>query len=470
MEKNTSDSNLRTWRETGLKYWRQIPTVLKALATLVIALNAAWQLYTRVLSPSEIASTSKSDHSTSLKEKETLSASTKPTIAVLAFDNMSNDPKHEYLADGLAEEIINGLSKCPHITVIARNSSFIYKGKPIKLQEIAKELGVQNVLEGSLKKTGDKVRITVQLIDAQTGRQIFSERYDREMKDIQETLDVITMRIIDAVQVKLTAGEDARLRSKGTKNLDAYLKLMHARQLMLTQNKQGQALARQMIEEAIALDPGYGAAYAALCRVQLVQVSLGVFKNSQEALGEGLALGQKSISLDDSNALAHAVVAVTYVWLREYDKAISEAEKAVSLDPNSAYAYHALGSVLNWAGRSQESIPYFKMSLRLSPVPIDSTTLKIMGDAYRNLGQYEEAVNCYKKALQIFGNDHIASHAGLAAVYAMMERDKEAQAEAAEVLRLDPKFSGEFYTRRMPLRDTKIIDELISAYRRAGLP
>jgi adenylate cyclase len=470
MEKNSSDSKFGKWKETGLKYWRQIPTVLKALATLVIALNAAWQLYTRVINPNEIASTSKSDHSISYKEKETLSASTGPSIAVLAFDNMSNDPKYEYLSDGLAEEIISGLSKCPHITVIARNSSFIYKGKPIKVQQIAKELGVQNVLEGSIKKTGDNVRIAVQLVDAQTGRQIFSERYDREMKDIQETLDTITMRIIDAVQVKLTVGEDARLRSKGTKNLDAYLKLMHARQLMLTQNIQGQALARQKIEEAIALDPGYAAAYAALCRVQLVQISLGVYKNIQEALREGLALGQKSISLDDSNVLAHSVVAVTYVWLREYDRAISEAEKAVSLDPNSAYAHHALGSVLTWAGRSQEGIPYFKMSLRLSPVPIDSTTLKVMGDAYRNLGQYEEAVNCYKKALKIFGNDHIASHAGLTTVYAMMERNKEAQAEAAEVLRLDPKFSGESYTRRSPIRDPKLVDDIISAFRRAGLP
>jgi adenylate cyclase len=475
MENETSDSKLKIWRETGLRYWRQIPTVLKALATLVIALNAAWQLYTRVLSPSEIASTSKSDYSKTekmgleRKEKETLSTSDKPTIAVLAFENMSNDPKQDYLADGFAEEIINGLSKCPHIVVIARNSSFIYKGKPVKVQQIAEELGVRNVLEGSFRKTGNKVRITVQLIDAQTGRHLFSERYDREMKDILETLDAITMKILDAVQVKLTAGEDARLRSKGTKNLDAYLKLMQARQCMQYHNKEGQALARQMIEEAIAMDPGYGAAYTALCKVQLLQVALGVYKNSQEVLQQAIVLGQKGISLDDSNSLAHATVAATYAWLRENDKAISEAEKAVSLDPNSAYAYHVLGSVLNWAGRSQEAIPYFKMSLRLSPIPIDTTTLILMGTTYRNLGQYEEALGCYKKSLQLYGNDHMGSHLGLTAVYAMMGRDKEAQAEAAEVLRLDPKFSGESYVRRLPLKDQKSIDDLISAYRRAGL-
>src|SRR5512136_1946299 len=167
------------------------------------------------------------------KEKMAFSLPDKPSIAVLPFVNMSEDPKQGYLADGLAEEIINGLSKCPYIFVIARNSSFIYKGKTVKVQQVAEELGVRNVLEGSLRKTGDKVRITVQLIDALTAQHLLSERYDRELKDILVMQDEITMKILDAVQVKLTAGEDARLRTKGTKNLEAYLKLMQARQYML---------------------------------------------------------------------------------------------------------------------------------------------------------------------------------------------------------------------------------------------
>jgi adenylate cyclase len=281
--------------------------------------------------------------------------------------------------------------------------------------------------------------------------------------------DEITMKILGAVQVKLTAGEDARLRAKGTKNLEAYLKLMQAGQYILFFNKENYALARQLTEEAIALDPQYSVAYATLCRVQLGEVILGVYKNPREALEQAVELGEKAITLDDSNSLAHANLARTYAWLKEHDKAISEAEKAVSLDPNSAYAYHALGSVLDWAGRPQEAILFIKKSLRLSPIPIDTTTLMRLGGAYRQLGQYEETVTTYKKVLQLYGTDHLMAHVALVSTYALMGREKEAHAEAAEVMRIDPKFSLESYARRLPYKDQKNIDDVVSALRKAGL-
>jgi len=212
----------------------------------------------------------------------------------------------------------------------------------------------------------------VQLIDAMTGQHLLSERYDRELKDILVMQDEITMKILDAVQVKLTAGEDARLRAKGTKNLEAYLKLMQARQYMQSVNKENFALARKLTEEAIALDPQYPDAYAMLCRVQQGEVILGVYKNPREALERAVEFGEKALALDDSNSLAHANLARTYAYLKEYDKAISEAEKAVSLDPNSAHAYNALGFVLEGEGRPEEAISFFKKSFRLSPIPIDS--------------------------------------------------------------------------------------------------
>jgi adenylate cyclase len=427
---------------------------------VIVAAVAIWQLYLRSTRPPvEIAS----------KEKMAFPLPDKPSIAVLAFVNMSDDPKQEYLADGLAEEIINGLSKCPYIFVIARNSSFTYKGKPVKVQQVAEELGVRNVLEGSLRKTGDKVRITVQLIDALTGQHLLSERYDRELKDILVMQDEITMKILGAVQVKLTAGEDARLRAKGTKNLEAYLKLMQAGQYMRSLNKENCAFARQLAEEAIVLDPKYPAAYATLCFVQLGEVVLGVYKNPREALERGVELGKKSITLDDSSPYAHANLARTYSFLKEHDKAISEAEKAVSLAPNSAHAYNALGFVLEFAGRHQEAISFFKKCLRLSPIPIDPTTLGLLGFAYRHVGQYEEAVASCKKALQLYGGDHLLAHLVLAGAYALMGREKEAHAEAAEVLRIDPKFSLESYARRLPYTDQKTIDDIVSALRKAGL-
>jgi adenylate cyclase len=468
-----SAATLARLKEAGLKYWKSTPTAIKAIATIVIALNAGWQLYSRLspsveVTPKEKVVPSVTKVEVASKERTASPLPDKPSIAVLAFVNMSDDPKQEYLADGFAEEIINGLSKCPHIIVIARNSSFIYKGKPVKVQQVSEELGVRYVLEGSLQKTGDKVRITLQLIDALTGQHLFSERYDRDLKDILVMQDEITMKILDAVQVKLTTGEDARLRAKGTKNLDAYLKLMEARQCMQFSNKENYALARKVTEEAIALDTQYAVAYATLCKIQLMEVVFGVYKNHREALEQAVKLGEKAITLDESNSLAHATLGATYAWLREYDKAIAEAEKAVSLDPNSAYAYHALGSVLAWAGRPQEAISFIQKSLHLSPIPIDSTTLIRLGAAYSRIGQHEEAVASYRRALQLYGPDHLLAHLGLARTYVALGREKEARAEGAEILRIDPKFSLERYVKASPV-DQAGKDRMIEDLRKAGL-
>ena len=442
--------------------WKRVPTVALAIIAVLIMAGAA-TLYQFVLRPApsktEVAS----------KEKMAFPLPDKPSIAVLPFINMSEDPKQEYLADGFAEAIIDGLSKCPHIVIIARNSSFSYKGKQVKVQQVAEGLGIRYVLEGSLQKTGDRVRITVQLIDALTGQHLFSERYDRQLKDLLVMQDEITMKILAAIQVKLTAGEDARLRAKGTTNLEAYLKLTQARQYMQSLNWENYALARQLTEQAIALDPRYAAAYLTLCRIQVAEVNLGVHKNPREGFEHAIKLGEKAITLDDSNALAHAALAVPYVHLKEYDKAISEAEKAVSLDPNSAYAYHALGTGLQYAGRPQEAIPFLKKSLRLSPIPIDPMTLVQLGNAYRQLGQYEEAVASYKKALQLYGPDHLMAHLYMAGTYALMGREEEARAEAAEVLRIDPSFSVEVLARRLAYKDQKVTDDIVSSMRKAGL-
>lgn len=281
--------------------------------------------------------------------------------------------------------------------------------------------------------------------------------------------DEITMKVLDAIQVKLTAGEDARLRARGTKNLEAYLTLMQARQYMLLYNRENLALARQLTEKAIALDPRYAVAYATLCKVQMNEASIGAYKNTREALEQAAKFGEKAITLDDSNALAHAMLSQTYAWLKEYDKAISQAEKALVLDPNSAYACHTLGSVLAWAGRSQEAISFLKRSLRLSPIPIDTATLTNLGTAYRQLGQYEEAVANLKKEIDLYGVDHLSAHLVLTGVYALMGREEEARAEAKEVLRIDPTFSVESLARRLPFKDRKATEAYVSALRKAGL-
>jgi adenylate cyclase len=393
----------------------------------------------------------------------------KPSIAVLPFTNLSGEKEQEYFCDGLSEGIINGLSKTDHLFVIARNSTFTYKGKPTKIKQVAEDLGVRYVLEGSIQKADGRVRITAQLIDALTGHHLFSERYDRELKDILNLQDEITMKVLTAVQVKLTVGEGAIISAKGTKNLDAYLKVLQAREYKGgTMNKERVEKAMQLLEEAIALDPEYAYAYSILSTAYFDLVVLGASDSPRESLRRAVELGKKAVALDESNPYAHANLAFPYMYLRQFDKAISEAEKGISLAPNYAGAYFALGTVLQMVGRPKEAIPVLQECLRLSPVPIHSQVLGILAGAYNNLGQYEEAIATYKKELQICGPDHLMAHLGLATTYAIMGRGDEARAEGAEMLRIDPEFSLERFIKSLPW-DQSRKDRVAGALRKAGL-
>jgi adenylate cyclase len=403
------------------------------------------------------------------KEKMAFPLPDKPSIAVLPFTNMSGEKDLEYFSDGLAEGIINGLAKFDRIFVIARNSTFTYKGKPVKVKQVAEEMGVRYVIEGSVQQERNRVRITAQLIDALSGRHLFSERYDRDLKDILNLQDQITMKVLTAVQVKLTTGEVGRLYEKGTKNLDAYLKVLQARELQAgTFNKERAERGRQLLEEAIALDPEYAHAYSMLSTYHASLVVLGASESPRESLQRAIELGEKAIALDDSNSSVHANMTFPYIYLREFDKAISEAEKAISLNPNSAVGYWALGTALSLSGRAQESIPMLQKSLRLSPIPIHSNVLGLLANSYAMLGQYEEAIATYKKVLQIYGPDHSMAHIGLAVTYAVMGRENEARSEGAEVLRIDPKFSWERWIKALPW-DRSRKDRVADALRKAGL-
>ena len=394
----------------------------------------------------------------------------KPSIAVLAFTNMSGEKELEYFCDGLSEGIINGLAKIDRLFVIARNSTFTYKGKPVTVKQVAEDLGVRYVLEGSIQKVGDRVRITAQLIDALTGHHLFSERYDRELKDILNLQDEITMKVLTAIQVKLTVGEGALVFAKGTKNLDAYLKVLQAREhkggIM---NKERVEKAIQLLEEAIVLDPEYAFAYSILSTAHMDLVALGASDSPRESLRRSIELGNKAVALDESNPSAHANLAFPYMFLKAYDKGISEAEKGVSLAPNYAAGYFALGAVLSMAGRHQEAIPILKKCLRLSPIPIHSQVLGILAGSYVALGQFEEAVATYKKVLHVYGPDQLLAHVGLAGTYVFMGLEKEALSEGAEVMRIDPEFSVERFLKSRPYDQSKK-DRIAVALRKAGLP
>ena len=436
---------------------RRMPILVGAVVVLVLVIAAGiWQFYARLPSV-EPASV----------EKMAYPLPDKPSIAVLPFTNISGDPNQEYFSDGLTEEIITALSKTPKLFVIARNSVFAYKDKSVKVAQISEELGVRYVLEGSVRKAGDTVRITAQLIDATTGHHLWAERYERGLKDIFDLQDEITLKMIIALQVKLTDGQQARLLAKGTNNLDAYLKLLQGREQFYRMNKEDNALGRQLIEEAIALDPDFANAYAYLASTHMVDAWLGSSKSPRGSLTQAIELAQKAIALDESYANAHGLLGYLYTMIRQHEKAIAVGERAVALDPNSANAHAWLGNNLYWAGRPEDAIPLILKAIRFNPIP-PTWCLLTLGMAYRDTGRYEEAISACKKALHREPNNLIG-HIVLVATYSVCGREQEARAEAAEVLRIDPKFSLVHLAKIRPHKNKANTDRFIDSLRMAGL-
>ena len=444
-------------KEKAVPVWRR-KAMLAGGATLVLAVIAAliWNFYFR-RPPMEVASV----------EKMAYPLPDKPSIAVLPFVNMSDDPKQEFFSDGVTEEIITALSKTPKMFVIARNSTFSYKGKPVKVNQVAEELGVRYVLEGSVRKAGDRVRITAQLIDALTGHHLWAERYDKDLKDIFTLQDEITMKIIAALQVKLTQGEEARLSAKGTDNLEAYLKCLQAKEHVGHVNKEDNALAKQLAEEAIALDPEFSEAYRVLGSTHWMDIIVGSSKSPKESLKRAFELTKKAIALDESNATAHGTLGWLFVLKRQHDKGIAEAERAVALDPNSAFANFNMGRVLRFAGRPEEAIAWHKKAIRQDPMP-SGPYLFGLAHAYWLAGRYEEAVPVCKKAILVSPKS-MAAHLYLAATYVSLGRIEEARTEAQEVLRIDPKFSLVHWGKRLPFKNQADTERSINALRKAGL-
>jgi adenylate cyclase len=430
-----------------------------AVAALIVIIGmAVWNFYWRAprIEPAS-------------KEKMALPLPDLPSIAVLPFVNMSGDPKEEYLSDGLTEQIINGLSKIQNLFVIARNSTFVYKGKPVKIQKVAEDLGVRYVLEGSVQKSGDRVRITAQLIDVITGHHIWSEHYDRELKDIFALQDEITIRIMQATRVELTEGEQARvwMRRGQTDNLKALEKNYQGHVFLRRGTKQDNDTARHLYEEAIALDPNFIWPYVNLGLTHFWDARFGWSESPAKSLQRAFELAQKALTMDDSIDVAHSLLASIYLVKRQYEKALFEAERAVALNPNGADAYNFLAGIVGCLGKWEESVLYIKKSIRLNPFP-HIGYYWILGRAYFMMGQYDEAILTLKKALQM-DPDYLPAHVFLAACYSSLSRDAEATAAAKEVLRINPKFSIESHAKTLPYKDKADIEREVAALRKAGL-
>ncbi len=392
----------------------------------------------------------------------------KPSIVVLPFSNMSADPADEYLGDGITEEITTALSKIPYVLVIARTSSFAYKGKSVKVKQISDELGARYLLEGSVRKSGKKVRIAVQLIDAQKDHHLWAERYDLDLEDLFALQDEITLQIITALQVKLTVGEVAQVYPRGTKSLQAFMKVIQAMAHSTRHTKEDVTLARKLNQEAIALDPNYPRAYNGLAQTYMLEVLLGTCEDPDSCLAQAVELTRKSIALDESDVDSHSVLGYLYAMRRQYEKALQKAEEAVAVNPNSLANLLRLGFVLLNAGKAEEAIIVIKRARRVTPRVTYQSYFFNLSLAYFLTGQYNKAVETVKEGLQQVP-DNFLLYPPLAASYLLMGRKEEARAAAGEIPKLNPKFSLKRYSRTLYFKNKRDVDQMVQALREAGL-
>jgi adenylate cyclase len=401
-----------------------------------------------------------------LPEHPPLPLPDKPSIAVLAFDNLSGDPEQEYFSDGIAENIITALSKVGELFVIARNSSFTYKGKPVKIQQVGRELGVRYVLEGSVQKSGDRVRITAQLIGAKSGQHLWAENYDRHLKDIFEIQDEITKKIVTSMRVKLTEGEQARVFEKQTKNLDVYLKLAQLLSLSRVGTKESIMRYGQIAKEIIDIEPDNPLGYRHMGWYHRHLAGFGV--SPRENLGKALMLGNKALAMDESDGFAHALLGYIYLKMRKYEKAIESGKRSVELQPNGAMVHVLYGNTLNAASRADESIAYLKKAIRLNPFPA-FYYYQHLGKAYSQKGQYEKALIEFKK-MHRRAPKSPWPHFFLATAYSLLDRKEEAHASAEKCLELMPNISVSFISKTWAINNQDYRELVLDAMRKAGFP
>jgi adenylate cyclase len=380
---------------------------------------------------------------------------------------MSKDPEQEYFSNGITEVLTADLSRISSLFVIARNTAFTYKGKATNVQEVGKELGVRYVLEGSVQKASEQVRIVAQLVDTTTGGHIWSERYDRPLTDIFTLQDDLVQKIVTTLKLQLTLQEQGWVVHKTTDNLEAYDAFLRAFEYCCRFTQDANAKGRQLYEKAVALDAGYADAYAGLGQTYLLE---WIFQWSQDpqTLPRALELAQKALAIDDSVPRAHLILGTVYLWLKQYDQAITATERAIALDPNFADAYAlGLAEVFMNVGRSAEAVSLVEKAMRLNPRSPPAYFFEL-GRAYRLLGRSAEAIAALKEALARNPN-HLYTHFLLAGIYSEIGQEEEAQAEAVEVLRLNPNFSLDVWRQRATLKDPTIVERWLAAARKAGL-
>jgi adenylate cyclase len=394
----------------------------------------------------------------------------KPSIAVLAFNNMSGDPEHEYLAEGISEDIITALSKIRVFTVIARNSTFTYKGKAVDIKQIAIDLDVGYVLEGSVRKSGNRVRITAQLIDS-AGHHVWAEKYDREIDDIFELQDEMTQTIAAALEPELNAVERERAASKAPGNLGAWEYYQRALWNMWHFEEAKLEVAMDLNRQAIKLDPGFAAAYAYQSYCNYIFVVMGFSTNPAGHLEEGLELAKKAMKLDSREAIAYFAIGRIHMMLGNHDDSIAALEKSLELNPNFAQSYHGLGFVLALSGELDRAKSMTEKAIALSPrdpLMMGFTTVHALTCILCE--EYEEALEWARRAMRLPVPSGYWGPAPLAAAYAHLGQMEAAGAAVKAALDAKPDLSISYLKKTFPTKLEGGLDPYLSGLRMAGLP
>ena len=394
-----------------------------------------------------------------------------PSIAVLPFANMSADPEQEFFSDGITEDIITTLSKISTLLVVARNSTFTYKGQAVDVKQVSREQGVRYVLEGSVRKAGNRVRVTAQLIDATTGHHAWAERYDRDLEDIFAVQDEITREVVVALDVHLREGEQARIWSGGTKNVEAWECVRLGQEALNRIKQEDRIEARRLFDRALELDPNYPMAWVSLGGFYFHEVEYGTYDTEADretVIESSVECCTRALELDPLCADACALLGLCHLSKKEYDEAIAMSEKAIALAPNHAENLAMAAAALNKSGQPARSFELIQRAMRFCPI-YPTWYLSALALSCRLLRRNDSAVSVYEEAIKR-NPDNSTNYVGLASTLGELGREEDAKRTVSAILRLLPDFSIKKYVERLSYRDPGELARFEDGLHKAGLP
>ena len=401
-------------------------------------------------------------------QRHQLATLDRPAIAVLPFANLSGEPEQEYFSEGISEDIITALSKLRWFYVIARNSSFIYRGKSVHHRQIGDELGVGYVVEGSVRKDGDQVRITAQLVDVVTGSHLWAERYDRNLADVFAVQDEITQAVVAAIEPQLYAAEDFHARRKAPDNMDAWDLVMRALSHYWRVTRQDNLVAQALLEKAIAVDPDYGQALSLLAACHTFSAHMG-WEDMTKAVPTAERAALAAIRADSEDAWAHFALASVYLFTRRFDDCIAEFELALRLNPNFSPARGIYGVALSYRGRWEDGDRAARQALRFSPRdPFAAVYCGVVAYCQYVGRNYDEAMRFSRESIRQ-RSDFVGAHRVLTAAAGMAGQDDVAKAALQELRRAQPNFSLTWLAGQLPFEHAAEREHYLEGFRRAGL-